>query len=281
MAYDKNIFSVDLKKRFKPVKYKYVTVNNRFYIDGDMDLFTGLELKQIQFILFCLSLADNQIVRYREINKTQDFHPKYIAMNIKHETLYGFLGSHPKRSIDSIQSLFFNENVSKKGFCSTYSKDSKEFSVIIDTNIFMNNNEKDFTKVFICDIMRTKSSSSIYVKMKLYKFLNSSSYIEGVDQIYSEDDLILVYLSKDKFKAWSNCGKDVSKYMKNCLLSINKENEKKIMWGLKEDKSNKNVLVIKLSRKEYSDHILLNGEDFQVFLAKEPPKNKTDFKYII
>lgn len=280
MAYDKNIFSVDLKKRFKPVKYKYVTVNNRFYIDGDMDLFTGLELKQIQFILFCLSLADNQIVRYKEINKVQDFHPKYIAMNINHEALYGLLGNHSKRNIELIHDLFFNESVSRKGFNSTYSKESNEFSVIIDTSIFMNNKEKNFTKVFICDIMKTKSLPSVYIKMKIYKFLNSSSYIEGIDSI-DEEDYMLIYLTKDKFKLWSNCGKAISKYMKNCLLSINKENDKKILWGLKEDDSNKSSIILKVSRKEYSDHILLNGEDFQVFLAKEPPKNKTDFKYII
>lgn len=276
---DKDLI-VSLKKMYKITEYKYITVNNKYYLDGENDLFTGMNLKQIQFILICLGLADNQITRYKEHLKDSSYSPEYINIKATHEVFYSFLGNNAKRNIELIKDLFQNENMFLKGFYSSYSYEKKEFNIIIDTRIFLNNMERNFTKVYLGDIIKAKSISSIYIKMKIYKFLNSTQYIEGIEEIIDED--IKIIFTKDNFKFWSGCDKHVSKYLKNTLISINKENDKKVVWCFSDIGKNEDIITISFSKKEYADHVISNGVIIKdlCFNLKEDKKEKNIKKII-
>lgn len=256
MTYDKRQkFQVTINKKYNPPVNKYVTINQSYYIGGEFDLFSGRGLKEIQFMLLCISLADQQIIIERETTKNNDFMPEYIHMTIKQEVLGLFLGNHPKRNIDLLLQTEIYSGAISEYFWVVYDEHEKEFSVMVDTKIFKHTKEKRFTQVFIWDIIKTKSLPAIYLKMKIFNFLNLSSYFDGTDKNIYENRFVDIYISKQKFKEWCQCGKTISKYLNNAFLSINKENSEKIKW-VKEEDNVRNTININLDRLEYANHIL-------------------------
>lgn len=258
MAYDKNKLELKLNKIYKILPTKYITVNNKCFLDGDNDLFVGLNLKQIQFLIMCIGLADNQLTRIRENIKDNKYTPNLIQIEFTHDVIDIYLKNNAKRNIDILGEVFSTSEVLSRGlFYCNYNKEERKFILLINTDIFCNKGCKDFTKVYIGDIMATKSLSGVYVKLKTSKFANISQAMDDLETIDKEEDISII-LSKEKFKLWSNCGKEISKYLLNGLKSINSENNKKIFFKYEENKNDSRIILY-VNRLSYFEHVKESG----------------------
>lgn len=242
-----------LTKEFKISKTKYVIINNTHFIGGENDLFTGLSLKEIQFILLVSCIADNQLMKERERISNFDYTPKYITLCLSTKTLKSFLGTNKNRNIKALKNILSNNILQDKGIYCNYNELKSEFIVILDTNIFIKKQVKDFTKVYIGDILCTKSVGGLFIKLKSSKFANITQAIEGLDKV-NEDEIITVLISKEEFKKWTDCGEGISKCIKNSFQSINNENDK----GIRVEFSIENKIVININKLSYFNHVKSN-----------------------
>ena len=65
---------------------------------------------------------------------------------------------------------------------------------------------------------------------------------------------------------WCDCGREISKYLRNGLVSINRENDKSIKWEICKYSSVSKVWV-KFNKKEFVEHIKANT-------STKPKENK-------
>lgn len=258
-----------LTKEFKISKTKYVTINNTHFIGGEKDLFTGSSLKEIQFILLVSCIADNQLMKEREKMNNFDYTPSCIHLRLSTKTLKSFLGTNKNRNIKSLEHLFSDNRLQYNGIYCSYDKSESEFIVILDTDIFIKKQVKDFTKVYIGDILCTKSIGGLLIKLKSSKFSNITQAIEGFEKI-EEDDTITIMISKTEFKNWTDCGEGISKCIRNSFQSINNENENNI----KAEFSVENKIIININRLSYFNHVKNNCDRMESEYMLNNFKNK-------
>lgn len=274
MTYDKDKLELKLNKAYKILPKKYITINNDYFLEGENDLFVNLNLKQIQFMIMCIGLADNQLSRVRDISKDISYTPNLMQIEFTHDVIGIFLKKNAKRNISNLKDVFSNmDNLSKGLFYCNYDESTKKFILLINPKIFCNIGEKNFTKVYLGDILLTNSLIGLYVKLKASKFANISQAMDDLETISNDEEMKIIF-SKDKFKLWSNCGKDISKYMLNGLKSINLENSKFIYFRYIENKTDSRFYVY-VNRFGYMEHVKENGLImFESCNSIKPKENK-------
>lgn len=242
---------VELTNEFKIIPNKILKINENYYVGARDSLFEGKTVKQIQYILFTLCLADNMIQFKRNSEENSNYMPDFVELTIKREDyrVFRFLyGVHIKDFID------MDKNFDMEHIYTSKVLDDESVNISVNTDIFKYNENKNYTNVWIGDILLTKKKSSIYLKMKMYSFLKVKDYIEGFGAI-SDDSNITVILSKSSFSEWCLCGNRYSQFIIDMMKSINKENEFEIIGNY----SIKNAIIFTFNEKSVANHIKQNG----------------------
>lgn len=257
-----NILELFLKNQFQISESKYSTINNKYYIDGESDMFIGLNHKQIQFMILCISIADTQILTQQNINDNFIV-PEYLSIEFTQKVISYFLSTNRSRNIELIEKAFNHADKEDILFHCSYNKETKTFKMLIKTDIFINSHEKDYTRVYVGDVLKSNGLMSLYIKLKISKFLSMEC----------NHGKIQIIISREKFKEWSGCGQEIAKYIKNSLHSINKENNISVKFDY--DITDENRIFLYVDNDSYVNHVIDNCQLTMEESSKYNNKKKT------
>lgn len=235
-------------------------INNDYYVGGKYDLFVNKSLKQIQYIAFCLNLCNHTIIKKQKDLKCETYMPHKVHLTISRKDfkVFRFLyGKHIKNFIEMDKDICIQSNEGRVLFSSCFKDNTMQID--IDTDILKSNQEAFFTTIWMGDFLLTKKKPSIYIKMKIYKFLDIQDYVE---------DRVKILISKQEFTEWTNCGHRYKQFILESMRSIDLENACKLIGGF-EIKDN---IVLTFTKMSIADHIQINGE---IACGKYNGKEKT------
>ena len=241
-------------------KGQFVSINKKYQLGEELDLFTGKTLKQIQLMMYFLYIANYKIFIQKEKNELS----KYVHFSFKDKDLRWFFGTN-KQYI--IQGGVFD--VQSDSYSTTYKNNI--VNVCIKTDIFdTTDKSSNYTKIFIGNIINSKTLSSVYFKLKLSNFIKYD--------LYKKTDMYCVYITIDDFISWTNCNENkVSIYAVNMMKSINNENEFKIKGKIEVD----NKITIFVDSETYLTHLEKNIEIFESNFKKYQIKEEKNKKKIL
>lgn len=251
---------------FKIRENKRITITDKYYVGKECDLFIGRDYKQIQFMILSLYLADHYQSKYQlpngKISMMLDFNV-YKAM-------FSSLKKHKFKALNIFE--IHIEGLFDSTICS-----EDEVFVIVDTKIFQHNysegNEREYVSVWVGDVLETKSTTAMYLKMKMYTQKRDiiPKYIDGLTNIDKNDMMILI-VSKREFIDFTNCGENISMYLRRGLESINKS-----PFGIKVDCEVFDKIILKLKTIELAKNIKNNCLETSIKINKKPNKVESSF----
>lgn len=266
-----SVLEARLDKEFKVMKNRFVRINSEFYVGGKYDMFTGKTLGQIKFMILCLCIADNRVQIYTEGNANDKPLPTRINIIVNESELKVFRSLYDK-NIKTFKSINKVIDCQCNGIPVFWSSETEEGGVFISVSldIIKYHEDKNYSNVWVGDVLSTTSISSMLLKFKAYPFLRVQSFVEG-GQTDSFEDLkkVKLIISSYDFQSWTNCKDKITQSLRRALASMDKENGIKIECKAFYDKK----LVVQLDTVNLAKNIKSNGEKIEARHSNKSNKN--------
>lgn len=209
----------------------FIEINKDYFIQGVNDIFVGKNTKEMKVIVTILS----------KLNTYKIEEDGMIRCSIPVSEV--IMGKNVGRDLKCIQGIL---EKSSDIITICLSECKKLLHITLNSIIYRKSSTNKKNIIYVDDFLKTKSKVGALIKLLIYSKINSCK------DTYMETTINTATLTN-----WSDCGKEISKYVRNGLISINSENDSCVNWEVCKH-NNLSKVLIKFNKKEFVEHIKAN-----------------------